>query len=244
MALIKFLPLVLISFAGCSPSIDTEQADNQPTASPAEVPNEEVAVRFVAAPNAPDEKPLELQTADGSTIAIELPSNNLSPVYQLVRPAEWIIGKTNMSDDGQSVFQPLGRATSSPGREQLIVVIHADSGQTNALKLVPLITSTQTAGGSYSLFNASELEVGGSLSAEKFVLAPGAAKALSPSPSESKGTRDYCYARFFFIKEGQTKQPFYSSAWRLSDRASSFVFFYHEPHHHKLKIHTIRNYLP
>lgn len=51
------------------------------------------------------------------------------------------------------------------------------------------------------------------------------------------------FTEFFFRKEEEAR-PFFSSTWPANEKARSMVFFYHDTHNERLRMHTIRNYLP
>ncbi len=51
------------------------------------------------------------------------------------------------------------------------------------------------------------------------------------------------FTEFFFRKEEETR-PFFSSTWPANKKARSMVFFYHDTHNERLRMHAIRDYLP
>lgn len=205
---------------------------------------EKVKVRFVSFPKSADPQPVELLVGDGETILVDLPTNSVSSVYTITKPARWILGKTIVDAEGESTFQTYGTAPALASPEQLIIVIRDGKSDADGLKLVPFDDRTSNfGGGKYIFFNGSKVDIACILGETKFALKPLQHKLVAPKPSDVIDDRNYLYTYLYFRK-GEQATPFYSSTWRFSEKARSMVFLYHDTHNQRLRIHTIRDYLP
>ena len=66
---------------------------------------------------------------------------------------------------------------------------------------------------------------------------------IAPAPDRLVGDRKFAIATLFF-KKGEKAEPFFTKQWRLSEGANSMVFLYHDPNNDRLRLHSIRNFLP
>jgi hypothetical protein len=57
-----------------------------------------------------------------------------------------------------------------------------------------------------------------------------------------KGVYEYCDVSLYYLRE-KTPRQFFTSTWRLSDHARSFIIFYNDPETNKLRFHSIRDYV-
>ena len=203
----------------------------------------EIQIQFVSFPKIANAKPVELLIGEGKTIPVELPTNSISPVYKVKPLAKWVIGKTTTDDKGEPTFDIYGQAPSISATKQLILVIREGKDNAGGLKLIPMdYGKSGFSGGQYFMMNATRLEIAGAVGTGKFALKPRKYIMLSPQPTKKKGTRKYCFAKFFYRNKENT-QPFFSSTWRFNDKARTMVFFYHDPRTSHLRLHTIRNYV-
>lgn len=203
-----------------------------------------VSLQFVSFPKVEDAQPLELLIGDGITLKVELPTNNLSPVYKVAPMSKWILGKTITGPDGKPSFKIHGEAHALGSPNQLILVVRNEAVDTDKLTLTPFEGgSSGFGGGSYLFFNATKVDIAADVGETKIALKPSAHRLVHPKPSQVKGDRKYLYIYMYFRK-GQEAVPFYSSTWRFSEKARSMVFFHHEPTSGRLRTHSIRDYIP
>lgn len=204
---------------------------------------EEVQLQFVSFPRAADPKPMELVVGDGETIQIEAPTNSISRTYRVKRMSKWILGKSITDDEGNPSFEVFGQSPSIASKKQLILVIRKRKNNSDGLELIPMNNNASGFGGGQCfLMNASKVDIAGSIGGEKFALKPEKHVVITPSASRKKGNKKYSHAYIFFRKDDKP-EPFFSSTWRLSDRARNMVFIYHEPLNKRLRLHIIRDYL-
>lgn len=204
---------------------------------------DEVSVQFVSFPIVSAPQPVELLVGEGKTLSVELPTNSLSPVYRVSRLPQWILGKSSTDKEGKPTFVTYGQTASISSAKQLILVIRKGIKDSDGYDLIPLSGGDGgLSGGKYFLFNAAKVAVAGELGTSKFALEPRKHILLAPKPSEVNGNRKYLFTTLYYRK-GKEAQPFYTSTWRLSERARSMVFIYHDPHTSQLRMHTIRNYI-
>ena len=176
-------------------------------------------------------------------MSVELPTNNLSPVYKVKRMTDWVIGKSGKDAEGVSKFEIYGQTPALTAQTQLVLVLRNGVNDADGSKLIPVDSGeTGIGGGKYLFMNATEIHVGGTVGETEFNLDPQSHEILAPEPSKVRGSRKYLFTKLFFRKD-QKEETFYSSTWRFSDNARSLVFFYHEPDDEHLRIHIIRNYL-
>lgn len=207
------------------------------------IAQDQVSLQFVSFPKAAKPSSVELYVGEGKTIQVEIPTNRISPTYKVNRLGTWALGETVKNEKGDPQFNTFGKARSIAAKKQLILVIRNGTGNENGLKLIPMQNSdSKLGGGRYFFMNASKVDIAGELSDKKFALKPGKFTTVKPSPSSVKGVYKYCNTALYYRMENGTTRSFFSSTWRLNDKARSFIFFYHDPRSHKLRFHSIRDY--
>jgi hypothetical protein len=205
---------------------------------------EQVSLQFVSFPITADPKPIELITGEGKTIEVELPSNSLSPAYKVPKLQSWILGKTVIGKDEKPSFKIYGQINAASAASQLVLVVRKGIADEDGYDLVCFENNASGfSGGKYIFLNATKVDVAGKLGDLKFALKPKKHTLLAPKPSEEKNDRNYLYTTLYYRK-GDEATPFYTSTWRFSEKARTMVFLYHEPHNQRIRIHTIRDYLP
>ncbi len=203
-----------------------------------------VSLQFVSFPQRTEKEPVELIVGEGKTITIELPSNCLSKTYQTERLVNWTLGKTVTNKEGGNSFQVYGTTPSLSSNKQVILVIRKGNTDAEGFNLIPFTADEKGfSGGKYMIFNSSKIDVAGEIGDSKFKIEPLKHTLLAPKPSKEENGKKYLFTTLYFRK-GEEAEPFYTSTWRFSEKARSMVFFYHEPHDQRLRIHTIRDYLP
>ena len=204
---------------------------------------DQVELQFVSFPKAAESNSVELYTGEGKTIKVEIPTNNVSPSYKVARVPTWALGESVTDEEGKSKFTTFGKAPSIAAKKQLILVIRKGHDNSSGLTLYPIQNSeTELGGGKYLLMNMSKVDIAAELSDKKLALKPGKFSIVKPTPSSVKGVYKYCETKFHFrLKNGEVRK-FFSSNWRLNDKARSFIFFYHDPRNRKLRFHSIRDY--
>ncbi len=206
----------------------------------AQVPT--VNLRFVSFPKAAAAEPVELLLGEGQTMEVELPTNSISKTYKVPALATWSLGKSSVNEEGKSIFLSYGEARSIGASEQLILVVRKGHNDAAGLQLTPMKTSDEGLdGGKYLLFNASKVDIAGTIGTAKFALEPGKHGFVAPKPTKTEGNRQYCFAKFYF-REAKDIHPFFSATWRFNQEARSIVFFHHDPHTKQLRVHTIRSF--
>lgn len=204
---------------------------------------DEVSVQFVSFPIVSAPQPVELFVGEGKTVTVELPTNNLSPVYRVNRLSNWMLGKSGTDKEGKPTFEIYGQTPVLSSAKQLVLVIRKGNKDSDGYELIPLASDGGgLRGGKYLFFNAAKVAIAGDVGSSKFALQPKKYILMAPKPSKETGERKYLYITLYFPK-GEKAQPFYTSTWRFSERARSMVFFYHDPHTNQLRLHTIRDYI-
>lgn len=204
---------------------------------------ETTTLRFVTFPTYAGGETIELLTGEGKMIPIELPTNSLSPAYQIENIRKCVLGEETVDEEGKPSFDIYGQAPMLGSRNQIILVIRKGEKLSDGLELTAFDGGQNGFnGGKYILMNASTVDIAGNLGTSKFALKPDSHVLLAPKASEEKNGRKYLYTTVYFRK-GKVTRPFYSSTWRLSDAARCMVFFHHDPHTKQIRTHTIRSYI-
>ncbi len=212
---------------------------------PARAQNEAtVQLQFVSFPSLPEPKTVELRIGETEVMEVNLPTSNLSEVYEVKPMAVWALGKSTVNEEGEPVFETYGQAKSLGAAKQLILVLRKGSADSDGLELIPLVNGTAGfGGGGYLFMNASRVKIGGFLGEEKFNLPPGSMEVIHPKKSVKKGARNVSFVKIFFRNGKEEYTPFFSSEWRYSKTARTLVFIYHTPNTDRLRLHVIRDYL-
>ncbi len=202
------------------------------------------SVRFVTFPVYTPTEPIELIVGDGSLVPIELPTNSLSPVYRMENIQKCILGKKVVDKEGKPSFEIYGQTPKLSSTDQIILVTSKGAKPSDGFEMIPFDGSEDGfGGGKYLLLNASEADIAGNIGTSKFSIKPNQHKLIAPTPSkEETDGRKYLYTTVYF-RTGDIIRPFYSSTWRLSDKAKCMVFFHHDPNTKQLRTHTIRHYI-
>lgn len=211
-----------------------------------EKPAPTTELQFVSFPKSNAAEPVELLSLEGETITVELPTNQLSPIYALPPLKIVTLGKSAVDEKtGKPVFETYGEAPALASDKQIILVVRQGASPSDGLKLIPFDAEKGgLTGGKYLFFNASDRDIAGKVGDKQFVLQPDKHILVAPEPNRAdKDTnRKYLYVYLYFY-EGSQPDPFYSNTWRFSERASSLVFFYNDPHTGQVRTHSIRHYL-
>lgn len=209
---------------------------------PTAAQDNEVSVQFISFPRAANPGTVELAIGEGRTIEVELPTNSFSPVYQVPRLVEWVLGERVEAADDEPSFHVFGRAPGVASANQLVLVIRQGANDRDGLNLVAMDNSQAGfGGGRYLVMNATRVDIGGRIGTGEFALRPQQHRLLAPGPTSSNDGRDYAFARFYY-RGTDGAQPFFSATWRFNERARSVVFFYHDPSTTQLRVHTIRSF--
>ena len=204
---------------------------------------DQVSLQFVSFPRSANPAQIELISGDGETILIEAPTNSVSKTYKVNRMANWALGKSSTDAEGEFSFQAYGKAKSIAAKTQLILVIRKGKTDADGLEIIPIANKAAGfGGGKCFVMNATRIGIAGDIGNKKFKLKPGKNTVLKPEASREKNNRKYSNAYIYFNKNGKA-EPFFSSVWRMNDKARNLVFIYHEPLNQRLRLHIIRDYL-
>ncbi len=203
----------------------------------------EVSVQFVSFPISDKSAPIELLVGDEKSIIVELPTTCLSPVYKVPALSQWALGKMTVGDNDEKIFKSYGKAKSTGSLKQLILVIRNGASYEDGFKMIPLKYDVASfGGGQYFMMNATTVDIGIELGKTRVGLKPNKYKLVKPKASKVVNGHKQLFTKVYFRNKDKMK-PFYSSTWRLNDKARTLVFFYHEPHSKRIRTHTIRNYI-
>jgi hypothetical protein len=189
-----------------------------------------------------------LLTGDGEVMEVNAPTNALSQPYQVKRLATWSVGKlqATANKDEKPVFTSYGSAPALASPEQLILLIRNGKENKDGLRVIPMDNrSSNFGGGQFFFMNASTVDIAGMLGGTKFLIKPGAHTIIEPVETTKREGMDgdLLFTEFFFRKQTEAR-PFFSSTWPANKKARSMVFFYHDTHNERLRMHTIRDYVP
>jgi hypothetical protein len=204
----------------------------------------QVFVQFVSFPISNNAEPIELLVGEGKSIPIELPTTNLSPVYKVPAMSQWVLGKMEVvGEKEEKVFKEYGKVESTGTGKQLVLVIREGKGLEDGLKLIPIKYDPEDFdGGQFFMMNVTRVDIGIELGDTRVGLKPNTFKLLKPKASKVVNGNKQLYTKMYFRNKNEMT-PFYSSTWRLNDKARSLVFIYHDPINIRIRTHTIRNYL-
>ncbi len=206
-----------------------------------------VTLRFVSFPKSVSPQPVDLLLGEGKTLTVKAPSNAISEPYTVDRMTSWTVGKLEPATEEKSVnFTSYGSAPSIGSDSQLILLIRKGKQNSDGMRVVVLDNQLQNfGGGKFFLMNAAKIDLAGVLGGTKFMLKPNQHVIIEPvemSKREGAGP-EQVFTQFFFRKESEAK-PFFSSTWPANKKARSMVFFYHDANNDRLRMHTIRDFIP
>lgn len=229
---IPFLPLCLLALG--TPLIAQEA--------------EQVTLRFLSFPKSASPQPVEFLIGEGETLEVKIPTNALSQPYKVKQLSTWAVGKMEPAANPEEPpsFTTYGSARALASSDQLILLIRDGKENADGMRVIPMDNRTGSFGGGQFFFmNASKVDVAGVLGGTKFALKPGTHTIIKPREMTRRegAAADQFFTEFFFRKEEEAR-PFFSSTWPANEKARSMVFFYHDTHNERLRMHTIRNYLP
>jgi hypothetical protein len=205
---------------------------------------EQIKVRFVSFPKSDNPQPVELLIGDGKTIPVDLPTNVISQVYTIKKPAQWTLGKSVTDAKGNPSFQVYGTAPALVGAEQLVLCIRKGKSDSDGFTLVPFAEGPNAfGGGKYIFFNATKIDIACTIGETKLAIKPLDHKLIAPVPIADENNKKLLLVNLFFRKQDEA-EPFYSSQWRFSEKARTMVILYHEDDEMRIKMHMIRDYIP
>jgi hypothetical protein len=209
---------------------------------------EEVTLRFLSFPKNASPQPVELNIGDGEVLEVKTPTNALSQPYKVKRLSNWSVGKLEPAkgDDEAASFTSYGSAASIASSSQIILLIRNGKENKDGFQVIPIDNNTKHFGGGMFFFmNAATVDIAGMLGGSKFALKPGKQIIIEPKEIKKRvgGRSNGFFTEFYFRKEEEVR-PFFSSTWPTNKKARSMVFFYHDKKNSRLRMHTIRDYLP
>lgn len=209
---------------------------------------EQVTLRFLSFPKSANPQPVELLLSEGETLTVKIPTNALSAPYKVKRLTTWAVGKTEpaANEEKTTSFTSYGSAPALASSDQLILLIRNGKENRDGMQMIVMDNSAkQFGGGQFFLMNAAEVDIAGMLGGTKFSLKPGKHKIIEPKEMIQRegGEANQFFTEFFFRKKTEAR-PFFSSTWPANKKARSMVFFYHDTHNKRLRMHTIRDYIP
>lgn len=214
------------------------------TAAFAAAQDKQVSVQFVSFPICEDAEPIELFIGEGESIPVELPTDVLSEVYKVPAMSQWALGKMETGEEGQKTFKLYGKCDAVASDHQLILVLREGKTIADGIRMIPMNYDPENfGGGKFYLMNLTKVDIGAEMGTTLVGLKPKASKLIAPEPSREVNGNKQLFVKVFF-RNNEDMTPFYSSTWRLNDKARSLVFFYHEPIHQRITTHSIRSYLP
>ena len=204
----------------------------------------EITLQFLSFPKSVAPEPVELLVGEGKTIEVEIPTNALSAEYRVKRPERWVFGKSSVDEEGKESFDIYGQAAVPSSQKQIILLVRQGKGNADGMEIIPIENNADNFGGGIFLFmNATKVDIAGTIGDKKFALAPGKIANVKPQAKAADRNEGTVHTKLFFRTETEAK-PFFSSTWPLNDKARNFVFFYHDPYSKRLRLHTIRDFLP
>ncbi|MBT8043911.1 MAG: hypothetical protein KJO79_03075, partial [Verrucomicrobiae bacterium] len=169
------------------------------------------------------------------------PSNELSKAYKVARLARWVVGESAADEEGQPTFKVLGQAPAIASANQIVILVRKGKENADGFDVIAIDGRVNAFGGGKFLFvNAAQVDIAGRVGEEKFVVLPGAHQMIKPKVDGGKRS---AHAMFYFRKEKEAR-PFFSSRWPVGGKARSMIFLYHDPATKRLRMHTIRDFLP
>jgi hypothetical protein len=205
--------------------------------------DKEISVQFVSFPISEDSERIELLVGEGKSMAVELPTTCLSPVYKVPVMSQWALGVMEVGEQEQMSFKEYGKAPSAGTGTQLILVLKEGAAFADGLKLIPIkYDPREFAGGQFFMMNTTKVDIGIEMGSDRVGLKPNTSGLIKPEASREVNGNQQLFIKVYFRNEDKMK-PFYSSTWRLNDKARSLVFFYHDPNSQRIRTHTIRDYL-
>lgn len=209
---------------------------------------QQVTLRFLSFPKSTSPEPVELVIGEGEVLEIKAPSNALSTPYVVKHLGTWSFGKLEpaKSRKEKATFTSYGSAPSIASSDQLILLIRKGRENKDGLQVIPIDNrNSNFGGGKFFFMNASKVDIAGILGETKFTLKPGSQTIIEPAKISKRESdkAERLFTEFFFRKEDEAR-PFFSSTWPHNVKARSMVFFYHDTHNERLRMHTIRDYVP
>lgn len=117
------------------------------------------------------------------------------------------------------------------------------NGKEGQIQLKPIDGSdSEFGGGKCFIMNTTKVDIAGVIGGKKFVTRPDNFAIIKSNAIKVEGNHKFIDADIFFCKSDKA-EPFFTSTWRLSDKARNLVFFYHESENNRLPLHIIRDYL-
>jgi hypothetical protein len=203
---------------------------------------EKVVLQFLSFPKAIDPKPVELLIGDGKTTEVKIPTNEFSENYSVTRLKKWVVGKTEIGNDGKPAFKVFGEGAALDSPKQLILLVRKGKENEEGMVVIPIdIQQSTFGGGSFLFLNAASLDLAGVLGETKFVVKPGKFIVTKPSPAKDEPL-GLVQASFFYSKDEEVK-PLFNSTWPLNKQARTMVVFYEDPETGRLTRHSIRDFL-
>jgi hypothetical protein len=210
----------------------------------AQKPDAEITLQFVSFPKSLDPKPVELLLGEGETLEVKIPTNELSREYKVKRLDQWVFGKTIVKEEGKKSFEIYGQARALGSLKQIVLLVRKGPENADGMEILPIENNAENFGGGIFFFmNAATVDVAGIIGDKKFSLKPGKTVTVRPQLADPKAVSKTVYTQLFYSKNNEPK-PFFNSMWPLDDKARSMIFFYHDPFTKRLRMHTIRDFLP
>lgn len=207
-----------------------------------------VSLRFISFPKSANPEPVQLLIGPGETMEIKAPTNALSTPYKVKLLSVWSVGKLEAAKNPEekSTFTSYGSAPALASSNQIILLIRSGKDNKEGMQVIPLDDqSSSFGGGQFFFMNAAKVDIAGMLGGSKFTLKPDKFTIVKPTELKEREQdgKGLFFTEFYFRKDDEAR-PFFSSTWPHNDKARSMVFFYHDLNNDRLRMHTIRDYIP
>lgn len=203
-----------------------------------------VSVQFLAFPKNASFEPIELAIGKNKTISIEIPGNELSPIYSIPTLDSIQVGKTTTNDEGEPVFEVYGTGKPKAAAHQIVLLIRKGKQNSDGFAVLPINGEPKNfPGGSFLFINVSKIGVAGVVGEgkdSKFSLKPGQRKMLKPKANHKDGI---CQVTLAYQRDEKWKK-FYDTRWPANKDCRSLIFFYQNPETGRLGIAPIMDILP
>ncbi len=209
-------PLLAILFSACCFSRVATAA-----AEPSKKSSRTCRILFLAAP---DNAPKTIFLSTGTTVQqVELPSMNLSDVYQLPEGMINLRMFTQPPAAGAPIPANAPTASVAEGVKDLYLLVASDPANPIAplrMQVVDVNPGTFRPG-QMLLFNLSPFQVGGQLGSQALDMKPNS-RVITDAPAS--GFDDYPVKLGFMPAEGKPAEPICSTVWRHDPTARGVVF--------------------
>ncbi|HEX5790105.1 MAG TPA: hypothetical protein VFY13_03080, partial [Luteolibacter sp.] len=146
-----------------------------------------IQLQFISMPLAMESMEIELAQGEAKPLKVEAPTREFSTAYHVQLQEAWAVGQSAIGEGRKRIFTAYGQAPAPKMAKQVVLLVRKGELNADGVTVIPIESGPgHFGGGSIFMMNIAKVDIGCELGEEKFVLAPGEFRLVTPRLGEGK----------------------------------------------------------